>query len=149
LLLFGLFLSLRVLSLKRADLLLGLLPFVISLLRLPANLLSDVHIRIVDEPVHGVRVVHQATGSSFFKDAKCASHSEATLHGFSGTFSFVNENPIGFQLLSQRDGGSLTGPEFERVRSRQCHGFRPVFDDFQPSHGLSRPSGLEKGAPLL
>lgn len=35
-----------------------------------------------------------------------------------------------------------------RVRSRQCHGFRLNSDEFEPSLGLSRPSGLEKGDAL-
>ena len=51
------------------------------------------------------------------------------------------------------EGSASASGIMHRVQSRRCHDFEPMFDDFRPRRGLSRPARsadhLKVGVPFL
>ena len=135
-------LSLRFLHLTRL-LLLNELSLAITLLRLADHILGHIEVGVIDQAILCLLVVEEVPGCGLLDDDQRAGDLEPAIPGLPGPLALVDEDPVGPQLSSQRDGRGLARAEL----NRRVELPRPL--DGQPCGGRCGPAahGLQLRAP--
>src|SRR6516165_1124356 len=92
----------------------SLASLVVSSLGFSEYLFGGVEGGLTHEPVSRLLVVKQPCHPGLFKDGEGTCHPKPAALSFPRTLPLIHQDPIGLQLLSQRDCGGLPSSELQR-----------------------------------